>query len=168
MTTEQTETIKPKRMEENAPSMVIAGLGEDYLFGEPMAPSGQWQKLGPHLGNIPGQKGNIAYGVSFDMKGDKGIRYVCGVEVSENTKESDLPRGFELKHLPSFDYAVFEHQEHVSEIRKTCDTIWHHWIPQSGYDRPDNADFFFERYGENFNPKKGTGDIEIWIPVEKL
>lgn len=167
MSTEQTETIKLKRIEKQTQSIVIAGIGEDYLFGKPMDPSGQWQELGPHLGNIAGQKDNVAYGVSFDMDGNKGIHYICGVEVSENTKESDLPEGFELKHLSSFDYAVFEHGGHVSDIRKTCDVIWHNWIPKSGYDKPEEANFFFERYGETFDSKKGKGDIEIWIPVEK-
>lgn len=167
MSTKQTKTIKPKRIEKQASSVVIAGLGEDYLFSEPMNPSAQWQKLGPHLGNIASQKGNVAYGVSFDMDGNKGIYYICGVEVSENIKESGLPDGFELRILPSFDYAVFDHEGHVSEIRKTCDAIWNNWIPSSGYDKPDQANFFFERYGEHFDPKKGKGDIEIWIPVEK-
>lgn len=165
MSIKQTEAIKPKRIEKQVPSMVIAGIGEDYLFGKRMDPSAQWQNLGPYLGNIAGQKGAVAYGVSFEMEGNKGIHYICGVEVSKNTKEADLPDSFELKHLPSLDYAVFEHEGHISEIRKTCDAIWHTWIPQSGYDKPDEADYFFERYGENFDPEKGNGDIEIWIPV---
>jgi AraC family transcriptional regulator len=28
-------------------------------------------------------------------------------------------------------------------------------------DAPD-----FERYGEDFDPKSGTGNVEIWIPLE--
>ncbi len=25
----------------------------------------------------------------------------------------------------------------------------------------------FERYGESFDPRSGTGGVEIWIPIEK-
>lgn len=28
------------------------------------------------------------------------------------------------------------------------------------------SDFFFERYGENYDAQAGKGDIEIWIPVD--
>lgn len=160
-------SIKPKRIEENAESMTVAGLSEDYLFRGPMNPSAQWQQLGPHLGNISGQKENVAYGICFDLDNGKGIEYLCGVEVSDNTEVSALPNNFVLKQLPSFTYAVFEHEGHVSSIRKTCDAIWKEWIPESGYKKPEEADFFFERYGEDFDPQKGKGDIEIWIPVKK-
>jgi len=158
--------IKPKGIEENAKPMVVAGLSEDYLFSQPMNPSAQWQELGPHLGRIPGQKENVAYGICFDLDNGKGIEYVCGVEVSGDTIASDLPGNFQLKQLPSFTYAVFEHEGHVSKIQQTCDVIWKNWIPQSGYSKPKEADFFFERYGKNYDPRNGKGDIEIWIPVE--
>lgn len=160
------EIIKPKRLEENAEPMTIAGLSEDYLFDGSMNPSSQWQQLGPHLGNIPGQKENVAYGVCFDLDNGKGIEYLTGVEVSKDADASKMPDNFELKQLPSLTYAVFDHEGHVSQIKKTCDIIWKEWIPESGYEKPEEADFFFERYGENYNPKKGKGDIEIWIPMD--
>lgn len=159
----QQSNIKPKQVIESAEPMVIAGLSREYLFGKPMDPSGQWQQLGRYLGNIPGQKGNAAFGLCFDLDGGKGIEYVCGMEISDNGK---LPEGFIRKELPSLDYAVFDHKGHISGIRQTCDAIWQEWIPVSGYNKPDEADFFFERYGEGFDPKKGIGDIEIWVPVE--
>ncbi|MDR8393738.1 effector binding domain-containing protein [Aliifodinibius sp. S!AR15-10] len=94
-----------------------------------------------------------------------GIEYVCGVEVSDDIEASDLPENIELKQLPSFSYAVFQHEGHVSIIRQTCDAIFQEWVPQSGYEKPQDADFFFEQYGEDFDPQKGTSDIEIWIPI---
>jgi AraC family transcriptional regulator len=43
------------------------------------------------------------------------------------------------------------------------------WLPRSGHevahvvvDAPD----FFERYGEDFDPKTGMGGIEVWIPIK--
>lgn len=157
--------IEPKRIEKNANSVTVAGLSKRYLFSGPMNPAAQWQKLGPYLGRIPGQKGNVAYGVCFDMANREGIEYFCGVEVSDEVNASVLPDGFELKQLPSFSYAVFDHEGHISSIRLTCDAIWKEWTPNSGYSKPEKANFFFERYGEKFNPRKGMGDIEIWIPI---
>ncbi|SHF81590.1 AraC family transcriptional regulator [Fodinibius roseus] len=159
-------SIKPKRIEEHVEPITIAGLSGDYLFSEPMNPSDQWQQLGPHLGRIPGQKENVAYGVCFDLDDGKGIEYLCGVEVTGDTVASDLPNNFELRQLPSFTYVVFDHKGHVSEIRQTCDVIWKEWLPGSDYDKPEEADFFFERYGENYDAQAGKGDIEIWIPVD--
>lgn len=159
-------SIEPKRIEEHAEPMTVAGLSEAYLFSEPMNPSAQWQQLGPHLGNIPGQKEDVAYGICFDLDEGNGIEYLCGVKVSDDTEASELPDDFEMRQLPAFSYAVFEHEGHVSSIRKTCDAIWKEWIPESGYEKPDEADFFFERYGEGFDAQTGKGDIEIWIPVK--
>ncbi len=161
--TQKHSDINLKRIVENTEPIVVAGLSRNYLFGKPMDPSAQWQELGKHLGNIPGQKGDVAYGLCYDLDGGIGIEYVSGVAVSQN---GTLPEGFVLKQLPSFSYAVFEHKGHVSRIGQTCDAIWKEWIPGSGYAKPEDANFFFERYGEKFNPATGEGDIEIWIPVE--
>lgn len=159
-------SIKPKRIEEDAESMTVAGLSADYLFSEPMNPSDQWREFSAHLGRIPGQKENVAYGICFDLDDGKGIEYVTGVEVSDGIRGADLPDNFELKQLSSLIYVVFDHDGPVSKIQQTCDTIWQKWLPESDYEQPAEADFFFERYGENYNPEKGKGDIEIWIPVE--
>lgn len=164
---EKIKSIAPIRIEPNSSSMKIAGIGENYLFTGPMNPSSQWQKITPHLGNIAGQASRETYGLSFDMVDNRGIHYFCGVKVSDQANESDLPDGFEIRTLPSSDYAVFEHDGDVSDIRSTCEAIWHQWIPQSGYRKPQNANYFFERYGEKFNPRTGSGDIEIWIPVTR-
>lgn len=162
------ESIQPKRIEKNAQPMLVAGLSRTYTFGkgDRNVPA-QWEEFGTYLGNIPGQKGNVAYGLCFDLDTDQGFEYVCGVGVSEGIQTTDLPKNFEIKQLPSFTYAVFEHEGHVSAIRQTCDAIFQQWIPKTDYAKPEDADFFFERYGENFDPGKGKGDIEIWIPVEE-
>lgn len=163
--TSKTNSIQPNRIEENSEPILIAGLSRKCSFKEGLegAPA-QWETFGTFIGKIPGQKNNVAYGVCFDIDNSKDIEYVTGVEVS---KVKNLPEGFITKQLPSFDYAVFTHEGHVSGIPKTCDAIWKKWIPNSGYKKPENADFFFERYGENFDPQKGSGDIEIWVPVER-
>lgn len=159
--------IEPIRIE-NHDSFRIAGLSTTCLFGEDTLDApGLWQQFVAIAGNIPSTNGNTAYGLCFDIDDGKGIEYVCGMEISEDVDETDLPDKLITKNLPSLTYAIFEHEGHVSGIRQTCDAIWQEWLPQSGYQKPDQADFFFERYGEDFAPQKGKGDIEIWIPVEE-
>lgn len=160
--------ITPKRFEKDANPKTIAGLIEQYYFGDGVLdPTEQWRQLGSLLGEIHRQKNRLTYGVSFDLENGKGIEYLCGIEVSDDTKLSGLPDSFVLKALPSFTYAVFNHDSHVSRIPQTCDLIWKQWFPRSDYQTPEKADFFFERYGEKFDANQGKGDIEIWVPVEK-
>jgi AraC family transcriptional regulator len=93
------------------------------------------------------------------------FQYLSGVEVSEG---SPLPDQFRRMHIPAQRYVIFPHREHVSRLRYTVDTIWSTWFPESSHkaarpvaDAPD----FFERYGEEFDPQRGMGDVEVWIPV---
>jgi AraC family transcriptional regulator len=65
--------------------------------------------------------------------------------------------------VPKQLYAVFSHREHVSTIRCTINTIWNKWLPESGHEVADAPNF--ERYGEDFDSKSGTGTIEIWVPL---
>ncbi len=159
------ENIKPDRIEKNVKPMLIAGISRESAFDEGLvnAPV-QWEEFGSFIGKIPGQIDNIAYGLCFDMNNGQGIEYVTGVEVSDAKK---LPENFITKKLPSFDYAIFQHKGHVSGIPQTCDVIWKEWIPKTKFEKPEESDFFFfERYGEEFDPETGTGDIEIWVPVK--
>jgi AraC family transcriptional regulator len=59
---------------------------------------------------------------------------------------------------------VFRHRDHVSSIRRTVNTIWNKWLPESGHEIADAPDF--ERYGEEFDPRTGNGGLEIWIPLK--
>jgi AraC family transcriptional regulator len=60
---------------------------------------------------------------------------------------------------------VFSHCDHISRIRATVYTIWNKWLPTSGYRHADAADF--ELYDHRFDPRTGTGAVEIWLPIEK-
>lgn len=96
------------------------------------------------------------------MDGDSDFQYLCGVQVSD---PEDLSDAFTYKRLPSETYAIFLHDGHVSTLRQTHDAIAE-WLPASEYERPDDVDFFFERYDERFDPQSGTGEIEVWLPIE--
>jgi len=43
-------------------------------------------------------------------------------------------------------------------------TIWNKWLPASGLELTDSP--FFERYGESFDPRTGSGGFEFWLPLK--
>ncbi len=152
--------LAPPRFEMLDP-LPLAGLVERYACQSPAGIPDQWQRLAPHLGRIPGQVGNVAYGAcyNFDREGD--FDYLCGVEVSGH---ADLPRGFTRLLVPANKYVVFTHAGHVAAIRSTFAAIWSDWFPQSGHEAIEAPTL--ERYGPQFNPLTGLGGLEIWIAIK--
>lgn len=146
---------------ENGRSMLIAGLGERYSAETSAAIPAQWQRFGPHIGYIPGQKGRAAYGVLCNSDDAGNMDYIAGVEVSDFSK---LPGDFARIRIPEQKYAVFTHREHISTIRQVWATIWNKWKPESGHQISDGPSF--ERYGEEFDPVTGNGGFEIWVPIK--
>jgi AraC family transcriptional regulator len=152
--------LEPPRFE-HGKALLIAGLGARYTCETSKAIPAQWQRFAPHIGNIPGQIGGTAYGLRHNSDDDGNFDYVCGVEVSDF---SALPAEFGRVRVPAQRYVVFSHRDHVSTIRRTHNTIWSKWLPESGHEVADAPDF--ERYGKDFDPKTGSGTIEIWIPLK--
>jgi AraC family transcriptional regulator len=152
--------LDPPRFEVGAP-LLIAGLGQRYTWETNTAIPAQWQRFAPHIGHIPGQVGWTTYGVCCNSDDAGNFDYVCGVEVSDFT---GLPAEFARVRVPSQLYAVFTHRDHVSTLRRTVGTIWNKWLPESGREAADAPDF--ERY-QDFDPERGTGTIEIWVPLKR-
>jgi len=153
--------LEPPRFETGKP-LLIAGLGERYTCESSKAIPAQWQRFGPHIGNISGQVGDTAYGVCCNTDDDGNFDYICGVEVSSF---SELPADFARVRIPEQRYAVFSHRDHISTIRRTVNAIWSKWLPESGLEVADAPNF--ERYTDSFDPRSGNGGLEIWIPVKK-
>jgi AraC family transcriptional regulator len=154
------DDLHPPRFE-TGKALLIAGLGERYSCESSAAIPGQWQRFHREIGAIPDRIGQIAYGVCCNSDDSGNFDYIAGVEVSDY---SDLPRGFARVRIPARRYAVFTHREHVSTVRRTVNTIWNHWLPNSGLKAADAPTF--ERYDEKFDPLTGNGGFEIWVPVE--
>jgi AraC family transcriptional regulator len=152
--------LEPPRFEYGKP-LLVAGLGERYSCETSKAIPAQWQRLAPHIGNIPGQVGGTTYGVCCNGDDEGNFDYITGVEVADF---SDLPVSFSRVRIPAQRYAVFSHREHVSTIRRAVNTIWSKWLPESGHEVADAPNF--ERYGEAFDPHTGSGGLEIWIPIK--
>ena len=153
--------VIPPRFE-TAPPLLIAGIGARYKQGgDPGMPS-QWQRLAPYLdGGIPGQVGDVTYGVCANFDHDGGLDYIAGVEV---TSFADIPNGLTTIRIPERRYAVFTHRGHISAIKATFKAIWSQWLPSSGQKAADAPEF--ERYDARFNPQTGAGEVEIWLPLE--
>jgi AraC family transcriptional regulator len=155
------EKLDPPRFEKAQP-FCVAGLAERCSNETSAGIPAQWQRFQPYLGNIPGQVGKVAYGVVYNGDDQGNVDYLCGVEVSDY---SDVPAELSRVRIPENRYAVFSHRDHISTIRRTFNTIWSKWFPESGHEPADAP--FFERYDERFNPATGSGGLEIWVPLKK-
>lgn len=148
--------LEPERFESAGP-MTLAGTDQYYAFAERGGVADQWSTFNP----LPDLAVECAgYGVSHAMD-ERGFRYLCGVRVAG---ESGLPDGLEVVRLPSRRYAVFIHRGHVSTLCRTCDAIFRDWLPASGCAPAEDA-VMMERYAERFDPRTGSGEVEIWLAL---
>jgi AraC family transcriptional regulator len=154
--------LEPPRFESGR-ALLIAGLGERYRFETNQGIPRQWERFEPYIGTIHGQVGRTAYGVCCNADGAGNFDYIAGVEVSSF---DDLPTEFARVRIPAQRYAIFSHREHISRMRATVYTIWNKWLPTSGLAHADAPDF--ELYDDRFDPRTGTGTVEIWLPVKAL
>ncbi len=152
--------LQPPRFEE-APAMLVAGLNARYTCESSAAIPSQWQRFVPHIGTLPGQIGGVAYGVRYNNDDDGNFDYLCAVQVADFSR---LPSEWTRLRIPAQRYAVFEHRDHVSTIRRTWHTIFSKWLPESGHRVMDAPEL--ERYAEGFDSRTGVGGIEIWVPIQ--
>ena len=144
-----TSLPEPKIIEREA--MLVAGLSGTYSNESNSEIASQWQRLGPHLGQVPDQVGPRAYGVICNGDDEGHYEYIAGIEVSNFSR---LPDDFKGVRLSAQRYAVFSHDDHVSAIRSTCHAIFSDWLPSSSWDAVDAP--FLEVYLENFDPAHGA------------
>lgn len=140
--------------------MKIAGLSARYNMENIDGISDQWERFMPHIGHVPGQVGQVCYGVCRGYD-ENSFEYIASVEVFG---DDDLPEEFVSATIPDATYAVFSHRDHISEIGKTHYTIWNKWLPESGRELALTPSF--EKYDERFDPETGTGVVEIWVPLK--
>jgi len=155
----QSITLTPPRIEQR-PALLIAGLSERYSQDNAGMPA-QWQRFGPWLGHVPGQIGDVAWGVCYNGDGKGNIDYMAGVEVSDF---DDLPAELARLRVADQTYAIFTHAEHISTIQRTWAAIFSQWLPNSGRQHADAPEL--ERYDERFDPQTGNGGFQIWIPLK--
>ncbi|ABC92409.1 probable transcriptional regulator protein, AraC family [Rhizobium etli CFN 42] len=160
MDTDHLNDLEPPRFETLQP-MLFAGLQETYPYGDNAAIPSLWQKFNTHFGHIPGQKGNVAYGICRHIGEEEKFRYMAAAEISD---ASDLPADFTTLKIAGQRYAVFTHRGHISGISLTMHRIFGTWWPTSGLEHGETPDML-ERYDERFDPYTGMGITEIWLPI---
>lgn len=160
MTDSPRSDLPPPRFEQTK-TLLVAGLVEHYDANSSAAGiPAQWQRLAPHLGHVPGQRGAAAYGVVYNTDDEGSMDYLCGVEVESFDR---LPPGFGSLRVPARRYAVFRHSEHIASIRATWGAIWNQWLPESGHTVADAP--VLERYDEKFDPRSGNGGVDLMVPL---
>ena len=140
--------------------MLIAGFSGHFSVGKTEGIPLLWQRIVPHFGHIPGQKGFIAYGASYNCDDDGNFDYIAGAEVSGF---ADLPDEFARLSVPEQRYAVFEHSGHITGIKQSYNAIWRDWLPKSGH-QPSMGPSL-ELMDERFDGATGNGVGEIWVPL---
>ncbi len=141
-------------------ALLIFGIGERYAGTNAGMPQ-QWERFAPHIGHIPGQRGQVAYGVICNTDEAGSIEYVCGVEVAEFPAE---PTAFTRLRIPPQTYAVFVHAGHIATISATWQAIWNSGVSSAGLQATDGPSF--EKYGPEFDGRTGLGGLEIWVPIK--
>jgi len=155
------ELAAPEIIERDA--MILAGLGARYDMDKKQGITNLWQDFGPHLGNIPGQVGRVAFGLCTDFAEDGGsFFYMAATEVRE---ADGMPEGFEVRRIPARRYLAFRHRGHISTIGQTFHAIWTQYLPESGHDY-EGETFSLEYYGASFNPTTGHGHVQVWVPIK--
>lgn len=95
------------------------------------------------------------------MFGDvDAFEYLAAVEVPEGARVAD---DFTVVRLPAQDYAKFRRLGDA-DPRDTIYTIWHEWLPTSGYRAAGDPRFLYV-YGEDYDLETERGELEVWVPV---
>lgn len=161
MNLQQSTTLDTPRIETRGP-LTIAGLAETYRCDAPNDIPAQWQRLAPFIGKVPGEVGCGAYGVASGLIGNnKSYQYLAGVAVNEAAK---LPEGFTSVVIPERTYAVFTHRGSAQDTPRSMQAILGEHLPRLGL-KPDGD--MVESYDQRFDPRTGSGEIEIWIPIRQ-
>ena len=141
-------------------SLRVVGLAERCSFGSTVNIPAQWQRFMGWYDAIPDKCDSIPIGVTYSADDEGRFLYMCGAEVRRFGERSP-----ELLHLeiPHREYAVFEHNGHVSTIFETYRSIWNEAMPATGRAVADAP--VIERHNPAFDPRTGEGGLTLWIPL---
>ncbi|NOT78429.1 MAG: AraC family transcriptional regulator [Bacteriovoracaceae bacterium] len=159
--TTQIEITKPRF--EMLEAGIYAGIAVHYDCDDLGGIPNQWQKAMPFLEEISTRVGHDLFGICYNYDEAGFVDYMCAAEVKSS---HGLPRELTAMSVDKQLYAVFLHQDHISEIRVTIGAVWNQWFPYSGYGVVEGP--MFERYDQRFDTVTGLGGVEIWMPVVKI
>jgi AraC family transcriptional regulator len=152
-------TLKEPRIQKEG-ELLFVGLSEHVRYKDMQNIAGQWERfMSSPYGEIDHKLAEPPVGITTGSS-DDGIEYVCAAGV---TKFGSVPKNCVKLTVPPATYAVFAHDDHVTQIRETYEAIWDDWFPKSGK-TPVEASCF-ERHNDTFDPRTGNGGVTIWIPI---
>lgn len=142
--------------------LVLAGFRESYAPSSRGGIPAQWRRFNFHLGAVPGQIGDTAYGAILLERGERNVfAYMTAVEVAG---EEYLPSAFARLAVDARRYAVFRHDGNVVAIHETVRAVYRTFPGLFESERTTDVDFL-ERYGPEFDFVTGDGGVDIMIPL---
>ena len=158
MDTTASAPIAPPRFE-NRPELHFAGIAERHKMSMPVGIPDQWRRFQPYIGHVDGAIAGAAYGLVGEITDDEMFDYVVAVEIHAGT---ELPPELTAVRVPALRWARFVHQGHVSALRETIGAA-EQWLSGNGHEPSEAVYSFMEYYGPGFDPRTGTGDVEVWF-----
>lgn len=158
---EKTKLAPPKI--ETYPALRLAGLNQHYTGATMAGIPDQWTRFHPFIqamaGNAPGESFAVVGRMADHVD---GFDYFAAIPIKPGV---ELLAGLTEMTLPAARYARVRHEGHISQIRATCAAAFD-WVAASDH-KADNSRFsFLEYYGADFDPRSGTGTVEIWIALK--
>jgi AraC family transcriptional regulator len=156
------------RFEQTDPQL-FAGLREPMGKNSDQEIPLLWQRFMPLVNTISLRSDKNFYGLCVQAENHKqDFYYMASCALNDF---NNLPVELSPIIVPSQNYAVFSHDQHVSRIRETISLIFDEWLPASNFklaQKPTHSIHFFEKYTEAFSPDTGLGGMEIWLPITGL
>ena len=142
--------------------MRVMGLSEHYDAARMDSIPEQWARFQQRLGEVQGRTDPARFGLFYRLSESPfEFDYVTAVMVAD---DAPLPAGLVERRLPARRHAVFTHRGHVAGLPPLVQAIFREWLPRSGHDAGGNPDFV-EVYGNDFDPVRLEGMIEVWVPL---
>ena len=144
----------------------VVGLGGEFSHANSTGISALWAEFRRRADEISPAIPGAAFGVSQGTP--ESFEYIAGLPSSGG----EIPVGMTAREVPAGDYTRVVHTATAadSEAEKFADALKASYARAFGEMAAAGLKMggavVVERYGENFNPEKMTGEMEIWIPVQ--
>ena len=164
----------PKRLEESTMEHTIISKESFHIIGVELKTTTQdgknfveipqfWEKVleEGHIEKIPAKKfQDTVLGICMDFEPSGSFSYIIGSEV---TSIENTPEDMVCKMIPAGNYAVFTARGKMpGSIQETFKYIYQEWLPNSGYQRANSADF--ELYDERCRNAENA-EVDIYVPI---
>ena len=156
--------MTPERIHTDA--FCVVGPGGEFSHENMAGIPALWEELIRRAGEVVSVSGPLPAAFGAMSGAPDNFLYVAGFSAAADA----VPEGMRALEIPAGNYAKFAHQAAGEDgfqdsLRETFERISREWMPASGLKMRWPAPVL-ERYGEKFDPKTMTGELEIWMPVE--